>query len=357
MASQLGPWRIAIASAACQPVPDPLAMGVLCAWSELMKVLVTGAGALLGQGILRSLMESPLKPELVAVDPSPLSAGLYWVKRRHWVPFASDPTYLEVFERILAEEKPDAVMVGTDVELELLAVHRERLEQLYNTHVIVSSPEVVRIADDKFATYSFFSKNGFDAPASCLPGGEEALIEAVGFPLVVKPRVGARSIGVSVVHNRADLAAAVASLANPVIQECVATDGDEYTAGTLTFDGVCCASIVMRRDLRDGNTYRAFVDDYPELNAMVRRMAEALGAYGPANFQFRLDGDKVKVFEINGRFSGTTPLRMRAGFPEVDMVLGHVLLGNPVEQPPVQKVAILRQWDETVVPTSDLERW
>ncbi len=322
-----------------------------------MKVLVTGAGALLGQGILRSLLDSPLRPELVAVDPSPLSAGLYWVDRRHRVPLARDPSYLDVLEGILANERPDAVLVGTDVELLLLARHREELEQRWSTRVVVSSPEVVAIADDKYLTYQFLRDHGFPAPASCLPGAEETLIEEVGFPLVVKPRVGARSIGLSVVHDRDALARALAAVDDPVIQECVATDSDEYTAGTLTFDGTCHASIVMRRDLRDGNTYRAYVGDYPELNAIVRRMAEALGAYGPANFQFRLQGDQVKVFEINGRFSGTTPLRRHAGFPEVDMVLRHVIHGEPITQPSVEPMVILRHWSETVVRSSELERW
>ena len=40
-----------------------------------MKVMVTGAGALLGQGVIRSLLASPLRPEVVALDPSPLAPG------------------------------------------------------------------------------------------------------------------------------------------------------------------------------------------------------------------------------------------------------------------------------------------
>ncbi|MDP3278773.1 MAG: ATP-grasp domain-containing protein [Deltaproteobacteria bacterium] len=319
-----------------------------------MKIMVTGAGALLGQGIIRSLLESSLKPEILAVDPSALAAGLYWTPQRALIPMATDPSYLEQIESLIQRERPDAIMVGTDVELLLFARERERLEKTYGTHVIVSDSRVVGIADDKYLTFEFFKSHGFDAPDSALPGDEEALIERVGWPLIVKPRVGARSIGVSKVHNRQELAAAIAAVHNPVIQECVATDQEEFTAGVLCFDGRCDASIVMRRDLRDGNTYRAFVDHYPELNLMVRRMAESLRPYGPANFQFRLDHGKIKVFEINGRFSGTTPLRMRAGFNEVEMVLRHVLLGESLVQPTVQPMTILRYWTEVVVPESQV---
>lgn len=321
-----------------------------------MKVMVTGAGAVLGQGIIRSLLASPLRPEIVALDPSPLSPGLYWVPERELIPMAKDPAYLPRIAQLLEKHRPDVVMIGTDVELSLFARHRAELEARYATRVIVASSDVVAIADDKWLTFQFLRRHGFPAPASALPGGEDALLEEVGFPLVVKPRVGARSIGMSVVRNRDDLQRAVASCDGPVIQECVATDNDEYTAGTLTFDGRCEASIVMRRDLRDGNTWRAYVQRYPELDATVRRMAEALGAYGPANFQFRLDGEGVKVFEINGRFSGTTPLRMLAGFNEVDLVLRKVVLGEPIVQPELSEMTILRYFTETVVRPDELVR-
>src|SRR5262249_7203491 len=154
---------------------------------------------------------------------------------------------------------------------------------------------------------------------------------------------------VRIVHSRAELERALEGQANVIIQECVGTPDEEYTAGTLTFDGRCNASIVMRRELRDGNTYRAFADQYPELNRAVRVLAERLGPEGPANFQFRLDRDRAKVFEINARFSGTTPLRALVGFNEVELTLRHVLLGESVVQPEVQPRVILRHWSETVV--------
>lgn len=321
-----------------------------------MKVLVTGAGALLGQGIIRSLLESTLEVEVIACDPSPLSAGLYWAKKRHLLPFASSPDFIPRLDEVLALERPDAVLVGTDVELLALAEHRAALEAKHHTHVIVSSPRVVRIADDKLLTYEFMRANGFDPPETAVAGEHGALVAKLGFPLIVKPRVGARSVGVHVVRNEAELDRALTSVEGAIVQELLATDSDEYTAGAIGFDGTCLATIVMRRDLRDGNTYRAFVDHHPELSEVVRAMTEKLDPYGPVNFQFRLDRGRVRVFEINGRFSGTTPLRMRAGFNEVEMVLRHVVLGEPIAQPTIEPMTILRHWSETVVRNDELVR-
>ncbi len=322
-----------------------------------MKVLVTGAGALLGQGMLRSLRRSDPDVTLVGVDPSPLSAGLYWVDTAHLVPMAVDPAYLPRIEALLALERPDVVLIGTDVELEIFSEHRARLEATYGCHVLVSSPEVIAIADDKYLTWQFFSERGLACPDSALPDGALDLAERVGFPLVAKPRIGARSIGVRVLHTLAELHEMLAGDTDGlVIQESAGPDDQEYTAGSLTFGGRCMATIVMRRDLRDGNTYRAFTGDWPDLERQVHEFAEALGGHGPVNFQFRVHEGQARVFEINGRFSGTTGLRDYAGFPEVTMCLDHLVHGTPIVQPEIAPVVVLRHWSETVVTPSELVR-
>jgi carbamoyl-phosphate synthase large subunit len=321
-----------------------------------MRVLVTGAGALLGQGIIRSLAKSKLQGlRIISADPSPLSAGLYWTDERYLLPKAADPGFIHGLQRLIEIAKPDLIIPGTDAELMILAQNMTNLERNYGTKVLISSPEVVEIADDKYKTFEFFRDNGFTPPESCLPGEEDELLARVNFPLIVKPRNGARSIGVCKVNNVTELKQAIRITDSPVIQECVGTDDVEYTAGVVYFDGDCKASIVMRRDLRDGNTYRAYVDTSFEFNEQVKTFARHLKPCGPANFQFRVSQGKVKVFEINARFSGTTPLRMHAGFNEVEMCVRYLLLGEPVAQPSVKQVTFLRHWSETVIDPESVE--
>ena len=124
----------------------------------------------------------------MAADPSPLSAGLYWMRPSRTSSTASAQT--QSFRH--------------GFELLLFAKIHARWEEWFGTHVIVSNPNVVRIADDKYLTYGFFHDHRFAAPASCLPGEEFALIERVGFPL--KPHVGARSVGVVKVQTKDKLA-------------------------------------------------------------------------------------------------------------------------------------------------------
>ena len=319
-----------------------------------VKILVTGAGAVLGQGIIKSLLNSSLDLEIVAVDPSPLAVGLYWTDKKYLIPLAKAPNYLESICKILELERPDMVMVGTDVELKTFAKNRDFLEKNYATKVLVSPSNVIAIADDKYLTYKFLLEGSLPAPISCLPGNELELIEKTGFPLIVKPRVGARSIGVSKVNNHKELDFALQNCENPIIQECIGTDDTEFTAGALCFDDVCRATIVMKRDLRDGNTYRAYTGAYDHLSEQIENMTNILKPYGPVNYQFREVNGVAKVFEINGRFSGTTPFRAKAGFNEVEMCIRHIVLGEKVAQPQIEELVLLRYLDEISLKKSDL---
>lgn len=318
-----------------------------------MRILVTGAGSVLGQAIIKSIKLSSLNAEIIAVDPSNLAVGLYWSDRHYLVPMANQSNYMSEIYNIIDKETPDAILIGTDVELEIFSKYKNEIEQRYKTKVLVSSTEVINIADDKWLTYEFLRNNGFDYPESCLPGDEDELIAAVGFPLIVKPRVGARSVGVSKVNNHVELQESIKKVENPIIQECVGTEDNEYTAGVIVYDQKARASIVMRRDLKDGNTFRAYSLPFSEINTYIERVAEKLNPYGSVNFQFRIEGAKIKIFEINGRFSGTTHFRALSNYNEVEMCLKFILFNEEITQPLIKPVTILRYYEEMVMPLPD----
>ncbi|MDM9385225.1 ATP-grasp domain-containing protein [Chlorogloeopsis sp. ULAP01] len=321
-----------------------------------MKVLVTGAGALLGQGIIKCLRMSDIPYHIIAVDPDPRSVGLYWADQAYLVPLASNPSYLDVVCCILEREKPDVVLIGTDTELMIYAQNKLELESRYKTRVIVSPPHVIQIADDKWLTYKFLLENGFPYPKSVLPNGIYDLLRECDFPLIVKPRIGARSIGVHLVKNEEELNQALCCVENPIIQECVATANQEYTSGVVVdMEGVVKAVVTMRRELRDGNTYRAYVEPDAPFNSLLAKIAEQLDGVGPLNFQFRVDQGIPKIFEINARFSGTSPLRAHAGFNSVDYLIKHYVLGKPIPVPQVRAIAMFKYWNEIIVEPEQLE--
>jgi carbamoyl-phosphate synthase large subunit len=184
----------------------------------------------------------------------------------------------------------------------------------------------------------------------------ETLVEACGYPLLAKPRIGKAAEGVALLHRPADLEG-VRGRDGVVVQEYLGTPEEEFTAGCVCdADGVLRATIVMRRELSFGTTVRAEVGGYPEVRAVAERVVSELTPAGPCNVQLRLrDGEPVP-FELNVRFSGTASARARLGFNEVDAVLRNLVLGEPVpDLPAATGRVMLRYWNEVYVPTSAID--
>ena len=322
---------------------------------DIMKVLITGAGAPMGQALIRAVLHSSLQTTIVAVDADPWAAGLRWADVADWVPGPDDDQFLRRFEELLATEHPDAVFVGRGDELPILARQRQRLEAIYDTRFLLSNEAVVETTHDRWKTHHFLVDHDIGHPRCCLAGDEDELLDEVGFPLVVKPRYGSHSQKMRRANNLGQLRAAMLRRRHHelIVQEYVGDAPEEYAAGALVFGGQCRATLVMRR-LVDGEvTRRASVGEFPRLQATISSIAERLGPFGPVEIQFRLDDEGLKVFEINSRFSELTFLRSLAGFNEVEMTLAHLFRDHPVTQPTITPMTILRHWSETVVHHED----
>lgn len=317
-----------------------------------LTVFVTGAGALVGQGVLRALRMSRRPMRIITGDPDYRAAGHWLGDRAYRIPMATDPRFLERVEEIVARERVSVLLVGTDVELHVFGAARERLERDYGVHVVVSPPHVVEIADDKWKTAEFLKQNGFAYPRSALSSDRaavEELIASVGLPLFAKPRRGARSVGVGVVQRIADVEELCEVESEYVFQELLPEGPGEFTAGCLVTNGRCDSVVVLRRDLRDGNTYRAYSEGKTGFEGGIAEIAERLGAYGPCNLQFRVRNGEPVVFEVNARFSGTTPIRAVFGYNEVYHLLNHLVDGDQIPPAAVRRGMVLRVWSDIFV--------
>jgi len=309
-----------------------------------MSILVTGTGGGAGQSVLKALQDSEYR--VVAADGEVLATGLYTTGKGYVIPYANSPMFIERLLAICEAEGVRLIFPGLDAELPVLAREREMFARRGIT-VVVSVESVVHICDDKLKTVDFLKAQGLPFPRTwtfC-----EVVGETLPFPLVLKPKEGgARSKGVRVVKTAVELAKARVELDGSayVAQELI--DGPEYTCGTISLNGHCVGSILMRRILRDGDTYKAFVERDMALEAFVTDVAERLQPFGPCNFQLRIRDGVPYIFEFNGRCSGTTYCRSLAGFNEPRMIADFIFKGiQPTYE--VRPVTILRYWKELVV--------
>jgi carbamoyl-phosphate synthase large subunit len=139
-----------------------------------------------------------------------------------------------------------------------------------------------------------------------------------------------------------------------IAQEYIDADEEEYTCGSVTLDGECRAVIVMRRVLRDGDTYKCWVVNDATIEAEVRKAVTAIRPFGPCNVQLRVKDGIPYVFELNARSSGTTAARALSGFNEPVMVADYLCHGFTPRYEIVEQT-VLRYWNELAVDNASIE--
>jgi carbamoyl-phosphate synthase large subunit len=107
--------------------------------------------------------------------------------------------------------------------------------------------------------------------------------------------------------------------------------------------------------LRDGNTYRTYRNiETSKYDDFIISIAEKLNPDGPVNFQFRIFNNQPVIFEINGRFSGTTPIRHFYGYNEVEALLNFYLFDKEIEKPILRNGVVMRTWSDLFVDEKDI---
>lgn len=318
-----------------------------------MKVcaVVTGVGGGVGQSVMKGLrlanQRAGREYRIVGVDANPLAAGLYRADRGYRVPPASDEeNYINALIEIMIRESASVLIPGSDPEAVSVARHRDTIETTTGGVIIVSPLEAVLVGYDKWRTYQFLTINGFLAPVSALAEGIDELLAEVDFPLVVKPRTGSASKGLSIVLNRAELEAAVARTPDPIIQEYLVPlewrgrdltreqlgrQIDEYSTEVWADkDSRVLGSITNWREMVNGVPTRAIIEPFTEIRAVCEQVVAKMNARGPVNLQARITEKGITLFEINTRFSGSTAVRCAAGFNGPDALICHFLFDEPI---------------------------
>lgn len=280
------------------------------------------------------------------------------------LPFASDPSYIDSLLAACKQYKIKALFHGCEPELKLFATQRELIEQ-QGIFLPVNPLSVIQTCMNKEATNRHLEYLGFEPPRFIRVSSKETLKEIDWFPVVVKPSIGSGgSANVYIAQNTtqllglADYLGLEAIVDNFLVQEYVGTPDVEYTVGVLhDMDGNYLNSIAVRRLLSGQLNIRmslpnrtnrpelgprlvissgvshGHVGRFPEVTKQCRAIAEAIGVKGPINIQCRLVDGKVKVFEINPRFSGTTSIRAMVGYNEPDILLRRHVLNDRSIQP------------------------
>lgn len=331
--------------------------------------MVTAVGGAVGEGIIKAVKLSGLDCNIITTDVQPYAAGLYRGKVGYILPLAKEPNFIDEVIKICKKENIHCILIGTDYELLKFAENKKRIEKETNAKIIVSQPEVIRVANDKWLTHKFLTEHNLPSIPSVLPRNVNKLIKEEGFPLIIKPRIGDSSKDTYIVKNRNELRGKLSHILNNktknkylledpglVIQKYIGTEEEEYTSTTLTFNNKCYGILSLKREMRfGGHTTKAIIRDFSEINKKIKEVAEILNAFGPCNFQSRVVNGTPFIFEINCRFSGTTPFCAEVGFNAAGAAIRKIILKEKIKRLTYKKGIILRYFNEVFIPHDEIE--
>lgn len=255
---------------------------------------------------------------LLGTDATELSSALQLCDKGFVVKPVTDASYIKQLLSIVRTNKVKLLIPTVDLDLKLLAQNKPKFTAV-GCRVLVSTPDVVDICQDKRKTCRFLLKNDFDTPVTM--SVRSALSKKkLNRPCFLKPWDGYASRGNAVVNNRKELSFFAKRIPNAICQEFI--KGTEHTCDVYVDFSMKVRCVVPRKriEVRAGEVNKGQVVKHPRIMSEAARLVETLGA-GPGVITLQLfltDDDKVKFIEINPRFGGGVPLSIKAGanFPK-----------------------------------------
>ncbi len=239
----------------------------------------------------------------------------------------------------------------SDEAIEFVNAHRDQLKLRYC--LTDADPRLQQLFLDKMQTLRLAAAAGIDAPGFWEIADEEALEALRGqirFPVAVKPieshkftRVFGRKLFI-VEENFDELRSQVLKAWDHGVQvfvtEMIPGPDSQLSSyytyrtsdGRRLFDFT--KSVIRRWPVNRGNACYHKTGWLPETAAAGIRFFEAVGLKGIGNVEFKRDkrDGKLKLIEVNARFTAAQELVRRAGFP-IDLMAYCHLTGQPVPLP------------------------
>ena len=313
------------------------------------RVLVTGAGGPAGVAVIRSLLQRD-GVEVFAADMDGWASGLYLVPaaQRRIVPPGKSAEFVDTLIEMCAADDIDVLFSTVDVELPPLARRREELS------AVLAAPtlDTLETCLDKFAL-AVRCAPLLRTPTTHIVGAA-ALAEDWTFPIIVKPRTGAGSRGVRLVHSREELEA-LGDAPELIAQEHL--PGEEYSVDVFADAGGNVVAAVPRTRTRvdSGVSIAGQTVQDGGLESTAAAVATAIGLTGVANVQLRRDVAGVPaLLEVNPRFPGAMPLTIAAGVDMPSLALDLALGLDVPDNVPFREIANVRFLEDLFVEVSDI---
>jgi len=362
-----------------------------------VKVLLIGSGPILigqaaefdyaGTQACRALREEGVETVLVNSNPATIMTD----------PGVADVTYIEpltpeVVERIIAKERPDALLptLGGQTGLNLaVALHDSGVLERHGVRVLGTPIRSIKQAEDREAFKQLLIDIGEPVPESTTAESVDdalAFAATIGYPLVIRPAYTLGGTGGGFARDGDELATRVrngiaASPIGQVLVERSLVGWKEIEYEVMRDAGDTCITVCNMENIDPMGVHtgdsivvapsQTLSDkEYQQLRSASLRIIRALGIEGGCNVQFALHPDRTPadhpdgrvpyyVIEVNPRVSRSSALASKAtGYP-IARVAAKIAVGKRLHEIPN---AVTKRTTAAFEPTLDyvvvkIPRW
>ena len=313
--------------------------------SDIHKILIIGSGPIIigqacefdysGTQACKALKEEGYEVVLVNSNPATIMTD----------PDTADKTYIEplnieTIEKIIAQERPDALLpnLGGQTGLNLASgLHKEGILEKYGVEVIGVKTDAIERGEDRLAFKETMKKLGIPLPQSEISHSvqeAEAIASRLSYPVVLRPAYTMGGTGGGIAYNLEELRVIVArglsvSIVGQVLVEEAVIGWEELELEVVRDQKnqmitVCFIENIDAMGVHTGDSFctapmltvpQALQDKMQDYSYKI---VEAIGVLGGTNIQFahNLKDDRLVVIEINPRTSRSSALASKAtGFP------------------------------------------
>jgi len=313
---------------------------------DLKKILLIGSGPIIvgqacefdysGSQACKALKEEGYEVVLINSNPATIMTDPQMADRTY-----IEPITPEVVEKIIARERPDAILptLGGQTGLNVAVfLARDGVYDRYGVEVIGASAEAISRAEDRELFKNAMQEIGLKVPDSGLAHSVEegmAIAEKIGLPVVLRPAFTLGGTGGATAYNLEELsgylkyALSVSPIGQVLVEQSVLGWKEiEFEVIRDCVDNVILITSMENVDPMGVHTGDSMVvapaqtltaREYKQYADYCRRIIRKIGITGGgANIQFggNPDNGDIVVIEVNPRLSRSSALASKAtGFP------------------------------------------
>ncbi|HEY5676553.1 MAG TPA: carbamoyl-phosphate synthase large subunit, partial [Myxococcales bacterium] len=313
---------------------------------DLKSILLLGSGPIVigqacefdysGVQALKALREEGYRTILLNSNPATIMTDPEWADRTY-----IEPITVEAAERILAAERPDAVLptMGGQTALNLAVDLAKRgILAKYGTQLIGAQLDAIEKAEDRQRFKECMTAIGIDVPKSGVAHDLDqvmAIGQELGFPLILRPSFTLGGLGGGIAYNSEELSelgarALAYSPTHEVLIEESVLGWKEFELEVMRDKAdnvviICSIENVDPMGVHTGDSItvapaQTLSDvEYQNMRDMARQVIRAIGVEtGGSNIQFGVHPEtgRIVVIEMNPRVSRSSALASKAtGFP------------------------------------------